>query len=415
MERSKLQFQVVINGKKELDDIFKLAKEIQKKNKLELKLDMSNSISSIKQLEGVIKSVNENLRQLNTTDFTSNIIKGINEAKAQIKDFEKAVQQTKSKTINIIDKDSLQNNLEDVKKQINNFMKNELNIKPNTKLGKELVQEIESDLAKADFKSIKDKIGEIAVTKADKDEDRNISANRRQFIENNKEMYEYFRKQKISLRNVDIDPEALKEIKASLRGVISFPKNGGLPLDSMLVEAREMGKRFGLTIAENAEDGLKDIANWINQYRGIKKGETIPSNISLLSGDEYNQIKEQGIKSADILLEKLQEIGVIKTKINETPLVSEKDNSVINKQQEVINRLNQSMTQFSSTSTRSMNDTANKLQQRITEIMNTEKELTGVQLFANPKDNTLETAVVTASISALFFLSLKILSIIFFS
>ena len=395
MERSKLQFQVVINGKKELDDIFKLVKQIQEKNKLELKLDMSNSISSIKQLEGVIKSVNENLRQLNTTDFTSNIIKGINEAKAQIKDFEKAVQQTKSKTINIIDKDSLQNNLEDVKKQINNFMKNELNIKPNTKLGKELVQEIESDLAKADFKSIKDKIGEIAVTKADKDEDRNISANRRQFIENNKEMYEYFRKQKISLRNIDIDPEALKEIKASLRGVISFPKNGGLPLDSMLVEAREMGKRFGLTIAENAEDGLKDIANWINQYRGIKKGETIPSNIRLLSGDEYNQIKEQGIKSADILLEKLQEIGVIKTKINETPLVSEKDNSVINKQQEVINRLNQSMSQFSSTSTRSMNDTANKLQQRVTEILSSGKELTGVKLFANPADNTLETAVLT--------------------
>ena len=78
MERSKLQFQVVINGKKELDDIFKLVKQIQEKNKLELKLDMSNSISSIKQLEGVIKSVNENLRQLNTTDFTSNIIKGIN-------------------------------------------------------------------------------------------------------------------------------------------------------------------------------------------------------------------------------------------------------------------------------------------------------------------------------------------------
>ena len=48
MERSKLQFQVVINGKKELDDIFKLVKEIQKKNKLELKLDMSNTISSIK-------------------------------------------------------------------------------------------------------------------------------------------------------------------------------------------------------------------------------------------------------------------------------------------------------------------------------------------------------------------------------
>ena len=82
-------------------------KEIQKKNKLELKLDMSNSISSIKQLEGVIKSVSKNLQQLNTTDFTSNIIKGINEAKAQIKDFEKAVQQTKSKTINIVDKDSL--------------------------------------------------------------------------------------------------------------------------------------------------------------------------------------------------------------------------------------------------------------------------------------------------------------------
>ena len=116
MERSKLQFQVVINGKKELDDIFKLVKQIQEKNKLELKLDMSNSISSIKQLEGVIKSVSKNLQQLNTTDFTSNIIKGINEAKAQIKDFEKAVQQTKSKTINIIDKDSLQNNLEDVKK-----------------------------------------------------------------------------------------------------------------------------------------------------------------------------------------------------------------------------------------------------------------------------------------------------------
>ena len=81
MERSKLQFQVVINGKKELDDIFKLVKQIQEKNK---------------------------------------------------------------------------------------------------------------------FKSIKNKIDEIAVTKADKDEDRNISANRRQFIENNKEMYEYFRKQKIS-------------------------------------------------------------------------------------------------------------------------------------------------------------------------------------------------------------------------
>ena len=78
MERSKLQFQVVINGKKELDDIFKLVKQIQEKNKLELKLDMSNSISSIKQLEGVIKSVSKNLQQLNTTDFTSNIIKGIN-------------------------------------------------------------------------------------------------------------------------------------------------------------------------------------------------------------------------------------------------------------------------------------------------------------------------------------------------
>ena len=34
MERSKLQFQVVINGKKELDDIFKLVKQIQEKNKL---------------------------------------------------------------------------------------------------------------------------------------------------------------------------------------------------------------------------------------------------------------------------------------------------------------------------------------------------------------------------------------------
>ena len=53
------------------------------------------------------------------------------------------------------------------------------------------------------------------------------------------------------------------------------------------------------------------------------------------------------------------------------------------------------MSQFSSTSTRSMNDTANKLQQRITEIMNTEKELTGVQLFANPKDNTLERAILS--------------------
>ena len=57
MERSKLQFQVVINEKKELDDIFKLEKEIQKKNKLELKIDMRNNISSIKKLERDIKYI----------------------------------------------------------------------------------------------------------------------------------------------------------------------------------------------------------------------------------------------------------------------------------------------------------------------------------------------------------------------